>query len=466
MPPALVERLPPIAQEPRAPKIKRTEEAGLQGRLLHDLERRTGADGHRGRGRVELLDPAQALERQRDLAVGGTCTAAQAREAALRHDTDARGVAQAERGRDLVGMSRQHEGQRTAFRQPAPVVAIARRHVVAREHPAFAERTLQLGHKVDHRHVTSAVAGASSSGCAGMAQAQVSCLPGGRMHLSEGPIDLVIRAWGHPRDVAAAYERAACAFEGLLRELVAEIDLLRRRLGERCPVPSGPVARRMVESVWPFREVYITPMAAVAGAVSDHVLLAMTGRIPLERAFVNDGGDIALYLGPGQRMVVGMVGEVADPRLDGAIEIRAAERVRGVATSGWAGRSFSLGIADAVTVLATTAAAADAAATVIGNAVNVDHPAILRRPARDLDPDSDLGQLRVTVGVGSLEDAAVVAALDAGAVEADRLRGLGLIEAAALRLRGRTRLVGTVAVTHSQSGAGSAHGCPSPPAAP
>ena len=51
--------------------------------------------------------------------------------------------------------------------------------------------------------------------------------------------------------------------------------------------------------------------------------------------------------------------------------------MRGIATSGWRGRSFSLGIADAVTVLAATAAEADAAATVIANAVDLPgHPAI------------------------------------------------------------------------------------------
>ena len=66
--------------------------------------------------------------------------------------------------------------------------------------------------------------------------------------------------------------------------------------------------------------------------------------------------------------------------------------MRGVATSGWRGRSFSLGIADAVTVLAATAAAADAAATIIANAVDLPgHPAIARRPASELEDDSDLG---------------------------------------------------------------------------
>jgi uncharacterized protein len=68
--------------------------------------------------------------------------------------------------------------------------------------------------------------------------------------------------------------------------------------------------------------------------------------------------------------------------------------VRGIATSGWRGRSFSRGIADSVTVLAKTAAMADAAATVIANAVNVVHPGIVRRPACDIRDDSDWGTSR------------------------------------------------------------------------
>lgn len=114
--------------------------------------------------------------------------------------------------------------------------------------------------------------------------------------------------------------------------------------------------------------------------------------------------------------------------------------VRGIATSGRGGRSFSLGIADSVTVLAVTAAAADAAATMIANAVNADHPSVERRPACDLDPDSDLGELPVTVSVGDLPPEIVGAALDRGLAEARRLRLCGLIDSAALSLQGHWRL--------------------------
>jgi uncharacterized protein len=272
----------------------------------------------------------------------------------------------------------------------------------------------------------------------------IQTLPGRhRLHLHHGPVDVVIEAWGGRDEVAAAYRQAAAAFEGLLDGLVAELPLLRRPVGAVRPEPTGPVARRMVDAVWPHRGVFVTPMAAVAGAVADHLLAAMVQGRWLARAYANDGGDVALHLAPGQALTLGMVADVDQPRLDGTLRVADADPVRGVATSGRGGRSFSRGIADAVTVLARTAAEADAAATLIANAVDLPgHPAVARRPALELDPDSDLGRLEVTVGVGGLGPAEVAAALDAGAAEAERMRSEGLIVAAGLWLRGRFQSVG------------------------
>ena len=100
----------------------------------------------------------------------------------------------------------------------------------------------------------------------------------------------------------------------------------------------------------------------------------MTAGRRLARAYVNNGGDIALHLGPGETFSIGMVDRPDRPSLIGRAAIGAADHVRGVATSGWRGRSFSLGVADAVTVLAASAALADAAATLIANAVDHSGP--------------------------------------------------------------------------------------------
>lgn len=269
---------------------------------------------------------------------------------------------------------------------------------------------------------------------------QAAILPDGRLHLQEGPIDLVIGAEGP--GAAAALDAARQAFAGLLAGLVAELPLLRAPIGATLPPLHGPVARRMAAAVHPYRAGFITPMAAVAGAVADHVLAAMRTAPGLLRAHVNDGGDIALHLAPGRQLRIGLVRCLAHAAPEGAVTLRAEDPVRGVATSGWRGRSFSLGIADAVTVLAADAAAADAAATLIANAVTVEHPAIRRAPATSLDPDSDLGALPVTVDVGPLPGPAMAEALDRGAALAEAFRRAGQIHAALLALGEGFRVVG------------------------
>jgi uncharacterized protein len=329
-------------------------------------------------------------------------------------------------------------------------------------------------------------------------------LPDGRrLHLQHGPIDLIVAAWGAEREVRAAYAQAVRCFEDVLATLVAELSVLRTPLinplrprsgGRGCerservrwvaprrdgdqyesgdttspfpslrdgPLPSpplrggegdyvrGPVAKRMVAACEPFSDVFITPMAAVAGAVADHVLAAMCAGRQLERAFVNDGGDIAFYLAPGQRLSCGVVADLAAPGLDGSFTLTSDMPVRGLATSGRAtkgsgGRSFSLGIADAVTVLARDAAAADAAATIIANAVDLPgHAAITRVPASSIDPDSDLGNIPVTVDLGPLREIEIERALTAGAARAETLRQAGHIHGAVLVLRRRFACVGT-----------------------
>ena len=184
-------------------------------------------------------------------------------------------------------------------------------------------------------------------------------------------------------------------------------------------------------------------MAAVAGAVAEEMLQAMTGATDLTRAYVNDGGDIALCLAEGENFVVGMVERPERPSLFGTVTLDSSQPIRGIATSGWRGRSFSLGIADAVTVLAEKAAMADAAATIIANAVDLPgHPAIGRARACDLAPDSALGERLVTQSIGELSACEINQALSSGVKMAESLRRAGLIHAAALSLQREVRVCG------------------------
>lgn len=267
---------------------------------------------------------------------------------------------------------------------------------------------------------------------------------GRRLHLNHGPIDLIIEAFGAADEIERAYRQAVARFATILDELVAELPELRRPSSQEPRAFAGSTARRMEAAVSPLTEKFITPMAAVAGSVADEILAAMVEGVRLDKAYVNDGGDIALHISPGHELSAAIAGTglgFAD-----RIVIRADDPVWGIATSGWRGRSFSLGIADAVTVLARSGAEADAAATIIANAVDLPgHPAVRRQPACELAPDSDLGDRLVTVDVGPLNQIEIAAALDAGLLEAERLRRRGLIVAAALFLVGEVRISGNLA---------------------
>lgn len=265
--------------------------------------------------------------------------------------------------------------------------------------------------------------------------AQAAWLPGGRLHLHHGPIDLVIGAEGEGR--AEALRAAEARFATVMDELVGELALLRAP-ADPGRVPRGAIARRMHAAVLPFLPGFITPMAAVAGAVAEEILAAMCGAGVLERAYVNNGGDVALHLALGQSFRAAIADGLGDSAL-----IRAGDGVRGVATSGRGGRSFSLGIAESVTVLAAGAAGADAAATMIANAVDLPgHPAIRRLPACEIAPESDLGARLVTVDVGALSAAETALALEAGAEAARDAVARGLIAAALLTLNGVRRVTG------------------------
>lgn len=274
-----------------------------------------------------------------------------------------------------------------------------------------------------------------------------SLLPCGmRLHLQHGPIDLVIGADGERE---AAFAAATARFETVLEELVAELPLLRSPLEAGSPLPEGGIARLMDRAARPHCGEFLTRMAAVAGAVADTILAAMRRAAWLRRAYVNNGGDIAMYLAQGQSFATAMADHHG--RSLGRIDIGAGDGIGGIASSGRHGRSLSMGIADNVTVLASCAAGADAAATLIANAVDLPgHPAIRRVRADSLQPDSDLGHRKVVTDCAALPAKDVAAALDAGHCRAAAMLRDGHILGAALFLQGETRLAGHAAFTPIQ----------------
>ncbi len=270
-------------------------------------------------------------------------------------------------------------------------------------------------------------------------------LSGGRWHFQHGPIDLVIGVEGDAHAIDVALETAWRRFEVVLGELVGELALLREPCPLAGPAPRarGPVAQRMIDACVPFARrfgLFVTPMAAVAGSVAQEIV-ALLARDGVRRAWVNNGGDAAFWLAAGEVLEVGVVTNVAAPSLDARLRVAHDDPARGVATSGWRGRSLSLGIADAVTVVARSAAQADAAATLVANAVNVAHPAVRRLPAASVRDDSDLGERLVTVGVAALPVEAIDEALAGGEAFAQRCIEAGEIVQAMLSLQGCSRIV-------------------------
>jgi ApbE superfamily uncharacterized protein (UPF0280 family) len=270
-----------------------------------------------------------------------------------------------------------------------------------------------------------------------MSGPQCAMLPDGRrLHLHHGPIDLILEAFGPKPSIVAAFHAARSRFDTLLQELADELPQLRR------PHPGplkGEIAHAMASATSAHRPVFITPMAAVAGAVADNICTVLARTPGLSRAYVNNGGDIAFHLAA-NTSITAAIAATSD-----RVTIAHSDPIRGLASSGWRGRSFSLGIADTVTVIARTAAQADAAATVIANAVDLPgHPAITRIPATDLQADSDLGTRAVTTAVGALSPGEADTALANGTAAATAMERAGLIAGAALFLGGECRMTGNL----------------------
>ncbi len=270
-------------------------------------------------------------------------------------------------------------------------------------------------------------------------------LADGRLHLQHGPIDLLIDAKGDAREVRQAYARAVDVFAPVLETLTDELEWLRTPLVSDSPDVrfSGPVAQRMMAATEPYRGVLLTPMVAVAGAVADHVLQYVKQGAQLTQLAINNGGDISLALQDEQTYRIGVIADPSSLHRDAHIVIDRKSGVGGIATSGWRGRSHSLGIADAVTVLAGSAAAADVAATLIANAVDAPGASGIRRQAAvELAPDSDLRHHQVTVGVGDVDPVALALAMRSGVHMAEQFYASGLVLAVYIQLKNEVALVG------------------------
>jgi ApbE superfamily uncharacterized protein (UPF0280 family) len=253
-----------------------------------------------------------------------------------------------------------------------------------------------------------------------------------------GPMTMVIRAEANGKSLPEWAE--AGANEGLraLTEVASFKKLLFRRVcGIKEDASFPQVVNRMVDATRAMKDSSLTPMAAVAGSISDEVADFLFHRRDITKVVVNNGGDIAVRLRGNDSVTVGGKVGLEESGLSYTLAIVGNDGVGGVATSGLGGRSFTKGIASAAMVLASSAALADAAATVLGNATNVSDARIERRLAGELDPDTDIFDELVTVKAGDLEEEKIEEALHNGLAEASRLQKEGEILGALLVVKGR-----------------------------
>lgn len=243
-------------------------------------------------------------------------------------------------------------------------------------------------------------------------------LPDGRVFVDYGPTSMVItaRLQGEPQ-----VELAKAAFpliQEVLGEVARALPTLRQypKDGDFSQLEGLP--RVMAEAVLATGEETLTPMAAVAGTVADAVADWIFAR-GADMVAVNNGGDVALRLGPGQQMRMGILPEL-DGKISQVITIRAEDGIGGVCTSGLGGRSLTRGIASSVTVFSRRCALADACATHIANCSYIDSPRVHTCLAGELEPESDIASLRIVHQVEPLEEFEIQRGLEQVRQEAEQ----------------------------------------------
>lgn len=135
------------------------------------------------------------------------------------------------------------------------------------------------------------------------------------------------------------------------------------------PLPDDPTAPPLVREMLQAAEITeVGPMAAVAGVIAEYVgrdLLQLPG---CDEVVVENGGDI--FLSRRRDCTIAIFAGPSSLSNRVGLKLRVDQMPCGVCTSSaTVGHSLSLGRADAVTVVAASAALADAAATRIGNTV-------------------------------------------------------------------------------------------------
>ncbi|PKN24241.1 MAG: hypothetical protein CVU64_22590 [Deltaproteobacteria bacterium HGW-Deltaproteobacteria-21] len=262
-------------------------------------------------------------------------------------------------------------------------------------------------------------------------------LDGGSVMAECGPMRLVISSFIGKVSQREMNVQAARASFGYLERVARMLDVLRRRQTRVEQDLEDSLAREMVRSVIAVGDGDLTPMAAVAGTIGDAVADYLQER-GMTKVVVNNGGDIAVRLQEEESVRVGIRTDVSNPDYDDVLVLGPGCSSWGIATSGLGGRSLTRGIASAATIVASTASLADAAATAVANASFVEDDQVVQRYAEEVDPQTDIRGLTVTVKVGRIIPEKGRIAVSKAMDRAEELVGRGVILGALVAVGGQT----------------------------
>ena len=250
----------------------------------------------------------------------------------------------------------------------------------------------------------------------------------GKLFLEYGPTNLEIKVTNE--NYIEIYQYVIANFKKKFESLAEELDKLKINTSPKKKFVSD-VGKIMQKSTEKFLPKFITPMAAVAGSISESLLNDLMANFTLDKIYINNGGDVAIYSNKYKNFTFNVAGQDQVKICLGKIS-----GTYGVATSGWKGRSFSMGIADSVTVIAKSASLADAAATLIANDINIKkHPNINKEKAEKIYEQTDLKNKLVTTSVGYLTTFEIKKALLKGKITADNFISKNIILSALLNLK-------------------------------
>lgn len=232
----------------------------------------------------------------------------------------------------------------------------------------------------------------------------------GRIFVDYGPVSMIVTVQNPSMDIFETKNLIERWVYQSLVSLSKELNTLKKYPEEIETEFESDLAKNMLLSVKATGYPKLTPMSAVAGTIADKIaeLLVQTGA---EKVIVNNGGDIAIRMKEGDQLIVGIKRSL---REDANIDkyILRNNHIRGIATSGFGGRSFTQGVADSVTVFSESASLADAFATYLADMTHICSDKVHEAIASDIDPETDIGDQKIVISIDSLSELEIKEAFD------------------------------------------------------